>query len=273
MGFGVRESGEDACWGTDGESFFHRAYEAPPEICERNWFEGTPGSLGRKGHMPTDNESTWHFQTGVPALPLLGFDKNKDQYCASKIGHHGENTPGGMHANWCVMANANIMGLGLGGRDAMIPMINGHKHIQDPFEYNMCRHFEWLMCAARGRLPGQEGATGLRLVTMPHVPTFVEGGSIPLGSCHESWCPRGSGRKGHSTSDVFYLESCILGTICRNYWRLFTPGVLKPGDDFHCDLSDKLRYDELKQIILDTEPNEKLAFIDTSPCKVGTPGC
>ena len=257
LGFGVREPSEDACWGNDGEGFFRRAAAASSLTCDRNWFGGTPGEVGRStpisigqnwpGDGPSNNQSYHYFTKPAPAL--LGFDEPKDRYCAYMAGKPGRPSPDGQHANFCVDANVNMMSLGLAGRDAAI-MRDRNDHIEDPYGYNMCRHFEWLMCAANGRLPGQNGA-GFRFVTAPKLAVIEQGGDHPLDSCHESWCPRGTGKNGHSTSDVFYLETCILSQICRNYWHLF---VLAPFEDFVCDLSEPARYDNFRNLVLSTMP-------------------
>lgn len=274
----MREGDEDACWGTDGDAFFEKARAATSATCDRNWFAGTPGEIGRSTPFnvgakwnrdgPSNNQSYHHFTTPAPAL--LGIDDDKDRYCAFWAGLHGRPSPEGQHANYCVDANINLLSLGLAGRDASIMRDrNGHKHIEDPYGYNACRHFEWLMCASQGRLPGQQG-TGFRFATAPKHASIEAGGDHPLDSCHDAWCPRGTGRNGHSTSDIFYWETCILSQICRNYWHIF---VLSPGDSFECDLSDPVRYDNFKNAVLNTLPAVRhVAPTKTSTCAPGQVG-
>ena len=75
--FGVREPSEDACWGNDGEGFFRRAAAASSLTCDRNWFGGTPGEVGRStpisigqnwtGDGPSNNQSYHYFTKPAPA--------------------------------------------------------------------------------------------------------------------------------------------------------------------------------------------------------------
>ena len=77
---------------------------------------------------------SWPHFTG-PAPALLGFDDSIDWFC--RFG-------GGDHAEACVQSNFNILSL------------------YEPAVYNTCANYEWQVCAARGRLPGQNGA-GIQL--------------------------------------------------------------------------------------------------------------
>ena len=60
--------------------------------------------------------------------------------------------------------------------------------------------------------------------------------------------------ESYASSDVFYLQVCILSAICKNFFQLY---VLDEGQDFHCELSDAhadMRFEELRELLLDTRP-------------------
>ena len=258
--FAVRETNEPGCWGTDGAAFFKKAASA--SSCNRNWYEGSPGKMGAKDSAGPSKASTdIHFKLdpdGKASAPaLLGFDEHKDLYCAHEAGHHGKPAEMGHRTVECISANVNTMSLGLANRDIYATektVANIEAYMP---EYNMCTHLEWLMCAARGRLPGQ-GSTAIRFATKPQDVFINEGGQHPLGSCSgESNHPRGCGHTGFSSSDVFYLEVCTLSQICKNWWKIF---FMEPGGEFHCDLTDSTRYDEFRNIVLDTTPSDYEPF-------------
>merc|ERR1719174_3203460 len=107
-----------------------------------------------------------HFNLSKPAPALLGFDDKKDLFCAHYMGHHGMEPPKGKITEWCVGSNFNVMSLGLSNRDSVTPTHNRNR-IWDAQGYNTCRHFEWLMCAAKGLLPGQNGSNAIRFASAP----------------------------------------------------------------------------------------------------------
>ena len=95
-------------------------------------YEGNDGGLGSRGGGPAQSWVWPHFDQ--PAAALLGFDESIDWFC--RFGGSG-------HAEACVESNLNILSL-----------FNGL--------YNTCVNYEWQICAARGMLPGQNGA-GIQL--------------------------------------------------------------------------------------------------------------
>lgn len=81
------------------------------------------------------------------------------------------------------------------------------------------------MCAAQGKLPGQNTRT-IRFSKAPKALTIDEFWTPPAG------CVNGCG-SGYAVSDVFYVEACLLSHVCSNRERLFQLGV---GEDFVCEL-------------------------------------
>ena len=61
---------------------------------------------------------------------------------------------------------------------------------------------EWQVCAARGRLPGQDLST-IKFAYRPG-DLKVNSGPHPLGSCN-SYAPNGCGDFGYGSGDIFYL--------------------------------------------------------------------
>ena len=71
------------------------------------------------------------------------------------------------------------------------------------------------------------------------------GGWKPLGDCN-GWHPRGCHNRGYASSDIFFLEVCILSTICSNGAELFN---LEENEDWQCVLDDG-GYQQLKEWLL-----------------------
>lgn len=111
-------------------------------------------------HGPVPKSSRPQFTKNAPAL--LGFDNS--------INREGKTTDY-QHAIGCARANFNILSL------------YGTKIL-----YNLCRNFEWQLCAAKGALPGQ----GNKDITFAVAPKdlVISGGdsSVALGAC--SSCTR-----------------------------------------------------------------------------------
>jgi len=220
-GWRVRGEENPACWGGDattGRRYFDDAWWG--RACEtRNWYTGTPGSLGDDRRLgPSDKSVQPHFTTLAPAL--LGFDETIDDYCAQ----HGEVESWMGHSEACVHANVNILSL----YGSQVP-------------YNICRNLEWQLCAAKGTLPGQAGewvADGNlragRKIRFAYAPGSLEpfGAFKPLGAC-EGYMPKGCGNQGYASSDIFYMEACIYDQVCSNresFWQL------QPGEDWQCQM-------------------------------------
>ena len=111
-----------------------------------------------------------------------------DEYCnATRFNHVAS----------CVRANVNILAL-----------------FGTEIPYNLCRNFEWQLCAAMGKLPGQ-GSTMIRFAVAPRGlqidgPRGLGscGGYVPLGVEN---CPH----RGYASSDIFFLEvRCSSRCLC-----------------------------------------------------------
>ena len=100
-----------------------------------------------------------------------------------------------------------------------------------PFKYNTCRNLEWQVCAAKGALHGQ-GGRGEMLFALAPGALEPWTGERPIGSC-TGYQPAGCGSQGYASSDIFYLEVCILSAMCRNRHELF---LLPAGKRWACDL-------------------------------------
>ncbi|KAL1510991.1 hypothetical protein AB1Y20_005816 [Prymnesium parvum] len=198
-GWKLMAAGETPCWGRRGADFFDAAWDG--RSCGRNWYTGNAGSLGQPDGGPDKRWVRPHFTAAAPAL--LGFDRNINWQCDGRDDYHAEA---------CVKHNLNILSL-----------------YGNEVPYNMCRNLEWQICAAKGQLPGQE----TRTIIFSAAPNElrVHGGDFPLGACN-SFAPLGC-RRGYASADIFYLETCIYDTICRNresFWRL------RSGQAWHCEL-------------------------------------
>ena len=246
------------CFGNDATSarrFFHEAL-ASDKKCDVNWYEGATGNLGAGGSRP-------RFSRDAPAL--LGFDDTIMDVCKlhSQYTEKGENKTvddgkGGKkivtkEPNWnsilahkCVESNKNILRL------------ISHYH-----PWNMCQNLQWVLCAVRGKLPGQSA---------PHLEFAKTPKSLDLrllnnpALAKHNWWP-----SPHDTTfavtDVYYAETCLLAQICTNHWDLFSADVLQT---FVCDL-DPRRYYEVMETIqtrkpLPPPPPAYTAQCDASKC-------
>ena len=199
-GWVVQNNWNGPCWRHQPNRFYDDALSGAS--CNRNWYEGNQGPLGRHDGGPTVSWVSPKF-TG-PAPALLGFDQNIDGWCGSG---------GNDHAAGCVRSNYNILSL------------------YSPAQYNTCRNFEWQMCAALGQLPGQ----GSRTIRFAYAPGALEAftGWRPLGSC-TGWHPRGCGNNGYASSDIFILEVCLYSAICSNAEQMF---ALDENEDWVCNIN------------------------------------
>ena len=198
-GWRVRGEGNPSCWGGDtntGRRYFDDAWWG--KACEtRNWYTGTPGSLGDASRLgPSDKSAEPHFTTLAPAL--LGFDETIDEYCQTNGGGSWMG-----HSESCVHANVNILSLYgnkvpynicrharlcISARQPFptmtnrptcrdVPWIGGcvcravdERAVSERASLRLrrsplglplldlpCRNVEWQLCAAKGTLPGQAG--------------------------------------------------------------------------------------------------------------------
>ncbi len=200
-GWVVRRRGSAACWGADAGEFFRNARAG--RTCGRNWYEGNGAPLGDRNGGPTRDWVWPHFTAPAPAL--FGFDENIDGWCHA----HGNE-----HAAACVRSNLNILSL------------------YWPAQYNVCRNYEWQLCSAMGRLPGQ-GSPTIRFAFAPGA-LRPDGDWKALGSCN-GWHPRGCFDDGYSSSDIYYLEACMFAVICSNGHEIF---ALEEFADWQCQLSE-----------------------------------
>jgi len=215
-GWRVRWPDQEACWPGDGWDFFDNAWWG--KDCARNWYTGNQGGLGQQNGGPDKDWVNPHFTAPAPAL--LGFDRNINWHC------HGNDVD---HATACTRANVNI--LSLYGWE--IP-------------YNVCRNLEWQVCAAKGTLPGQ-GSDNIIFSFAPK-DLQVDGGDFPLGGCN-SYAPSGCGGADYASGDIFYLEACVLDTMCSNRDDMW---ALKAGDTWHCEM-EYAGFKKLYQWILNKE--------------------
>ena len=194
--------------------------------CGSNWFEGVGDeALACPECIPK-------FTALAPAL--FGFDEDIDSHCATELGGSWPHKyrPDDWPAR-AVRANRNILAI-WGER---IP-------------YNTCRNFEWAMCAATGRLPGQREQPSIVFATAPSSLSPV-GGARPVGKCG-GWVPTkpppGSDGAGYgfASDDIFYIEVCLLSAVCSNSEEIFR---VQRGERFDCDFSEE-KFRELQAVLL-----------------------
>lgn len=136
---------------------------------------------------------------GADGPALLGHDSEIIRTCNQLVGcGRSRDAPA---PQTCIHANVRI--LALFGRNP---------------SYNMCRNLEWVVCAAQGKLAGQAKA---HLLFDPAPSSLL---TAPL------WADALT--SAYSMRSVYYLETCILATLCANSEALFSVG---PHEPFVCD--------------------------------------
>lgn len=154
-------------------------------MCDRNWHESSPGCESQAVEA--------NFTADGPAL--LGFDPNIIRTCNELVGcGHSRDAPS---AQTCIHANVRI--LALSGRNP---------------SYNLCRNLEWVVCAAAGRLRGQQRA---ELVFDP-----------PPAALSTALLWADARTTAYSMKSVYFLETCMLAALCANRATLFALGRLQP---------------------------------------------
>lgn len=141
------------------------------------------------------------------APALLGFDSDIGAFCGGN----------------CDSKNRNVL--------------NMFGHIR----YNMCRNFEWQMCAALGKLKGQNSRS-IQFAWPPGVLSMDPAAGV-FGTCHgytDAPCKMPS--IGFANDDIYYLEVCLYSQVCANRDNLF---ALERGQDFECQI-DKAAFAELQ---------------------------
>ena len=190
--------------------------------CDTNWYEGNPGLLGLEQQRP-------RFSADAPAL--LGFDETIDAYCSSQHDYNpdGASDGGNWHASHCVATNLNILSL----YGARVP-------------YNLCRNLEWQVCAAKGRLPGQQTPT----LVFSKAPRELHPGATsdkPFGQCRgwrdKTGCDSGT---QFATDDIYFLEVCVFNQLCENNEELWQ---LDAGTPWQCILSETA-FNELQEMLI-----------------------
>jgi len=144
-----------------------------------------------------------HFgRAEAPAV--LGFDANIISLCAESVNCSHRSGPIGPPA--CIRGGFNILAL----------------FSRSP-AYNMCRNLEWVICALRGRLRSQPRGT---IIFDPSP------GSMRMGVLRKD-----AASNLYSMKSVYFLETCIISTLCRNRAELFRTPARAP---FHCDYDENL---------------------------------
>jgi hypothetical protein len=168
--------------------------------CGRNWFSGVGGGCVDQLVLPA-----W---TG-PAPAAIGFDDKLAERCADRKGRPDAPLPAallehGGRKRSCIHKNLNVLAL----------------FSQAP-SYDLCRNLEWLVCAARGALPGQAGR-GILADPPPQ--------RVRIDALWHHSALRGSALR-YSSYAVYPLEVCILSALCSNRAELFRLG---PDQPFRC---------------------------------------
>ena len=198
---------DGSCWDYDPQ-FLDKLNSR--EQCDVNWLEGAMG--GQYDRPP--------FTTDAPAL--LGFDGDIGDYCSEKsqLGDWGPGDWNKELARRCVAGNQNILRI-------MFSCANCWGARKG---WDMCRNLQWVLCAARGWLPGQNNAG----IYFAKAPRDLDTRDLDDPSRTGSWWQEPH-YNHYAVSDVFFGEVVLLSTLCKNSWQLFT---VRRGERFDCDYYD-----------------------------------
>jgi hypothetical protein len=93
--------------------------------------------------------------------------------------------------------------------------------------WTMCRNFEWMMCALKGRLAPNPTKVS-RDIYFSIAPKDMDVEPLKKGTFYRC-CG------DYAESDIYYLEVCMLNEVCRNQNDLF---VVDRGEAFVCDFDE-----------------------------------
>jgi len=206
----------------------------------------TQNHKGDRGCWSADREAPWIDQ---PTERFFG-DILNGVHCETTDWY--ENAATGNHGNfWTPTAPAllgfdnDIAGFCGGSCD-----VSGHNILNmfGHIPYNMCRNFEWQMCGALGKLPGQNTMT-IQFAWPPNTLSLERGEGV-FGTCSGyTDAPCAMPWVGFANNDIYYLEVCLYSQVCSNREQLFTLGR---GDPWECGL-DPDGFAELKGWLLEGE--------------------
>lgn len=208
-----RSPDEAGCWeGLGGEQFFSSLL-SNDYYCNRNWMEG---AIGDSNIRPSFTR---------PAPALLGFESTIWEYCSAMVGKSNSGFSQRELAERCVRANNNILRI-----------------VSGSWGWTMCQNFAWQVCAALGRLPGQQGRS-LRFATAPKALTLEEWYHPTSWPCEGSKsCPEGR----FAVGDVFFAELAVFRAICENANELF---VVERGQLTACLIDEEAYRDFTRRLM------------------------
>lgn len=223
-GYVRRAAGEMGCWGEDEEQYFARVGTGAQ--CDVNWYEGC--------HDLEEGDDRPWFSAEAPAL--LGSEESINAFCSS-AGHQRrqlssveaafQTTTQDRKASMHRELRGDISGKCIASNNNVLRLLTHAK------PWNMCQNLEWLMCAAKGLLPGQ----GSRKMHFADAPGALD--------THNDFWDGDQWVERYHVGDVYYLEICILSQLCENSHELFT---IDAGAYFVCDLRPA-RFAELRAIL------------------------
>ena len=190
--FRDRKAHTPGCWAARGGAhFFSDSFTG--KNCNINWLNG---GIDGPGFTDASLESD-----GAPAV--FGTDPAILELCLTKLGRWRKvwHASDGELASACLAASYNALRLARR-------------------QWNICANHEFVACAARGLLPGQNNK-GIVFAAPP--------GSLFVRDLNANKLD------GFTMEDVFYLELCTLSELCSNGADIF---ALEANEAFFCDTSE-----------------------------------
>ena len=188
-------------------------------MCDSDWYEGYPG------HVPDAlrHNGTKHEEFTSGDAVAVRFDDAIENYCKSIVEKEGlDKKPakgkGGKGRRLQTVNDTSIMTRAARGRRLQayarecvlasrnILLLFGDNVHNTGAGYNSCRNFEWQMCAARGKLPGQRSPT---LIFARAPGTLDTNGDRKLDQCG-GYQPEGCWSGTYANDDIFFLGDLCL---------------------------------------------------------------
>jgi len=193
------------CWSPSTSAYFDGVRAAGADSCDANWFTAGSGDLASPAGRPSFS---------APAPAVLGYDASIFDFCTQQDVSGGGGGGGG---SWQADLVARCVGANLNA----LRVLRG---------WNMCLNFRWLVCAARGKLPGQALRPELVFATRP--------GDLQVLRAYQRregrGCIGGPCESHYSPEHIFFAEVCALSALCANGGELFS---LPAGQRFECHFS------------------------------------
>ena len=196
--------------------------DATADGCNINWARGNKDTDANGNSKGERCNKTFRLTAAAPGngRPILGFDDDINKVCTGEE-EWTEEWGWGWKGSSCVAQGFNRLRL---GRDQK-KKCDGSEHPK--WDWTPCKNLHWLMCAAKGFLPGQSN----KKIWMVPNPKAINEQLTDL----EGDPPKDLNRDFRATGITIH-EVCLLTAMCSNRNLLWDKN--EGGFDFSCENPD-----------------------------------